>query len=157
MSRNPTEKKLLNCQCGWPSNVDDWKKMKETLFNWHYHSFKIFPQFWLAKSTLVIHHNQLLMTKFRRILHLMNDGKSTAFLHVNAPLTEKTWGQGWVVLVVKTKMAYISLISRVRTRWNNMARTAQRHWTRRVTIALWRIFAELNNTERALSKMNLTL
>ena len=34
-------------------------------------SFKIFPQFWLAKSTLIIHHNQLMMTKFRRILHSM--------------------------------------------------------------------------------------
>ena len=35
-----------------------------------YYSFKIFPQFWLAKSTLIIHHNQLLMTKFGRILWL---------------------------------------------------------------------------------------
>ena len=30
-------------------------------FNCSYHSFKIFPQFWLAKSTRTIHHNQLLM------------------------------------------------------------------------------------------------
>ena len=36
----------------------------------HYCSFKIFPQFWLAKSTRIIHHNQLLMTKFWRILCL---------------------------------------------------------------------------------------
>ena len=33
-------------------------------------SFKIFPQFWLAKRTRIIHHNQLLMTKFGRILYL---------------------------------------------------------------------------------------
>ena len=38
----------------------------------NYYSFKIFPQFWLAKSTCIIHHNQLLMTKFGRILQLMN-------------------------------------------------------------------------------------
>ena len=38
-------------------------------FNYYY-SFKIFPQFWLAKSTRIIHHNQLLMTKFGRILCL---------------------------------------------------------------------------------------
>ena len=31
---------------------------------------KIFPWFWLAKSTRIIHHNQLLMTKFGRILCL---------------------------------------------------------------------------------------
>ena len=33
-------------------------------------------------------------------------------LQVNAPLTEKTRGRGWVVLVVKTKMAEISLVSK---------------------------------------------
>ena len=35
-----------------------------------YYSFKIFPRFWLAKSTRLIHHNQLLMTKFGRNLTL---------------------------------------------------------------------------------------
>ena len=35
-----------------------------------YYSFKIFPQFWMAKSTSIIHHNQLLMTKFGRLLCL---------------------------------------------------------------------------------------
>ena len=35
-----------------------------------YYSFKIFPQFWLAKSTRVIHHNQLPMNKFGIILCL---------------------------------------------------------------------------------------
>ena len=40
----------------------------------HYCSFKIFPQFWLAKSTCIIHHNQLLMTKFGRILCLTKKG-----------------------------------------------------------------------------------
>ena len=38
--------------------------------NEHYYSFKIFPRFWLAKSTRIIHHNQLRMTKFGRILCL---------------------------------------------------------------------------------------
>ena len=37
-----------------------------------YYSFKIFTRFWLAKSTRIIHHNQLLMTNFGRILRLMN-------------------------------------------------------------------------------------
>ena len=35
-----------------------------------YYSFKIFPRFWLAKSTRLIYHTQLLMTKFGRILCL---------------------------------------------------------------------------------------
>ena len=36
----------------------------------NYYSFKIFPLFLLAKSTRLIHHNQLLMTKFGRNLTL---------------------------------------------------------------------------------------
>ena len=72
--------------------------------NLHYYSFKIFPQFWLAKSTRIIHHNQLLMTKFGRILSLTRKWRQKwSLLQVKAPLTEKTWGRGWVVLVVKTK------------------------------------------------------
>ena len=82
----------------------------------HYYSFKIFPQFWLARSTRVIHHNQLLMTTFGRILCLTRKWRQKcSLLQVNAPLTEKTWGRGWVVFVVKTKMADTSLVSRVRT------------------------------------------
>ena len=38
--------------------------------NRNYYSFKTFPRFWLAKSTRLIHHNQLLMSKFWRILTL---------------------------------------------------------------------------------------
>ena len=88
--------------------------------NKYYYSFKIFPQFWLAKSTRIIHHNQLLITKYGRILCLTRKWRQKcSLLQVNALLTEKTWGRGWVVLVVKTKMADISLVSRVRTRRNN--------------------------------------
>ena len=72
-----------------------WRLIKN-----HSYSFKIFPWFWLAKSTQLIHHNQLLMTKCGRILC---DVKNAAFSQVKAPLTEKTWGRGWVVLVVNMK------------------------------------------------------
>ena len=40
--------------------------------NKYYYSFKLFPLLGLAKSTRLIYHNQLLMTKFGRILRLMN-------------------------------------------------------------------------------------
>ena len=81
-----------------------------------YYSFKIFPQFWLVKSTSIIHHNQLRMTKFGSILFLTRKWRQKcSLLQVNAPLTEKTWGQGWVVFVVKIKMANTSLVSRART------------------------------------------
>ena len=87
-------------------------------FNIYYCSFKIFPQFWLAKSTRIILHNQLLsmMTKFGRVLCLMRKWRQKCSpLQVKAPLTKKTWGWGWVVFVVKTRMADTSLVSRVRT------------------------------------------
>ena len=34
----------------------------------YYYSFKIFPRFWLVKTTRIIHHNQLLFTKFGKKL-----------------------------------------------------------------------------------------
>ena len=87
-----------------------------TIVKRNYYSFKIFPQFWLAKSTRIIHHNLLLMTKCGRILCLtMKKRQKCSQLQINALLTEKTWGRGWVVLVVKRKMANTSLVSRVRT------------------------------------------
>ena len=52
-----------------PSNYAPYA-LKGTLLNLQvpYYSFKIFPRFRLAKSTRIIHHNQLLMTKFGRKL-----------------------------------------------------------------------------------------
>ena len=62
-------------------------------------------------------------------------------------------------MVVKTKMADISLVSRERTRRNNGKKHGKnsKKTTPRATSAIWRIFAELNNPKGALSKMNLTL
>ena len=54
-------------------------------------------------------------------------------------------------------MADISVDSRVITRRNNNKHGKNsKKTTRRATSATWRIFAKLNNPERALSKMNLT-
>ena len=107
------------------------RELTQMIYN--YYSFKIFPRFWLAKSTRIIHHNKLLTT---------DDVKSAASLQVHATLTEKTRGRGWVVLVVKTKMADISLLSRVRTRRNNSSKHGKnsKKTTRRATPAIWRIF-----------------
>ena len=48
--------------------------------NIFYYSFKIFPRFWFPKSTLIIRHNQLKMTKFGR-------------WRQKCSVTEKTWGE----------------------------------------------------------------
>ena len=73
----------------------------------NYYSLKIFLLFWLVKTVRIIHHNQLLLTKY-----WTNDVKSAASwkllnqwrqkcnqLQIMEPLTEKTWGQGCVILV----------------------------------------------------------
>ena len=50
---------------------------------YHYYSFKIFLRFWLAKITRISHHNQLLVTKFGRIVpYWIDDVKSTAKLQI---------------------------------------------------------------------------
>ena len=137
--------------------------LKEVNIKQYYYSFKIFPQFWLARSTRIIHHNQLMMTKFGRILCLMRKWRQKySPLQVNAPLTEKTWGRGWVVFVVKTKMEDTSLVSRVRTTAGTRQNNGQKHsknskkTTRRAISAIWKIFAELDKPKRTLSTVNLT-
>ena len=73
-----------------------------------YYSFKIFPRFWLVKITRIIHHSQLLLTKFGKNFVVLNrwrqnDVKGAAWLQVIELLNEKNWGRGGVVLVVGTK------------------------------------------------------
>ena len=55
-------------------------------------------------------------------------------------------------------MADISFVSRVRNRENNSQKHGKnsKKTTRRATSTTWRIFEELNNPKRALSKINLT-
>ena len=64
------------------------------------YSFKIYLCPWSAKITHIIHHDQLLSTKFERILpYWTDDVKSAAKLQITESLTEKTWRRGWVVIV----------------------------------------------------------
>ena len=85
-----------------------------TLINYNYYSFKIFPHFWLVKTTYIIHHNQLLFTKFGKNLRHIESitskvsppkiiepltlqwGQKCSPLQIIESLTEKTWGQGCV-------------------------------------------------------------
>ena len=76
---------------------------------------------------------------------------------------KKILERGVVVLIVKTKMADTSLVSRVRTttagtrRNSSYAHSKNSTKTTRLAISAgWRIFAELDKLKRTLSKMNLT-
>ena len=48
---------------------------KNTEGKYYYYSFKIFPRFWLVKTTRIIHHNQLLL---QRILSYSTDDIKSA-------------------------------------------------------------------------------
>ena len=84
----------------------------------------------MAKITHITRHNQLLSTKLEEFCHIeLILVKSEAKLQIIEPLIEKTWGRGWIVLVIRTKMVDFSLVSPARNRQNilakNIARTAR--------------------------------
>ena len=63
---------------------------------YHYYSFKIFLRFWLDKITRISHNNQLLLTKFGRIVpDWMMTSKVQQSCRLSKPLTEKTLKRGW--------------------------------------------------------------
>ena len=114
----------------------------------NYYSFKIFPQFWLAKSTRIIHHNQLLMTKFGSILCLTRKWhQKCSPLQVKALLPRRPGDEVDLFIGCEKKMADISLVSRVRTAAGTGRNDSKKHGknnkktTRRATSAIWRIFA----------------
>ena len=128
-----------------------------------YYSFKIFPQFWLAKSTRITHHNQLLMTKFRRILSSTRKWcQKCSPLQVKAPLPRRPGDEVELFWLWKKWRTFHSFQLGVRTTAGTRRNTSSKHGknsnktTRRETTAIWRIFAERDKPKRTLSKMNLT-
>ena len=107
----------------------------------YYSSFKIFLRFWLAKIPRIIHHNQLMSTKFGRILRYVKWWCQSC--------GKLPWRRGWVALVMNTKWRNISLVSRGRSRraigQKHTCSKNSKKTTRRKTSAIWRTFADLNN------------
>ena len=102
-----------------------------------YYLFKRFLHFSLDKIPRIFYHNQLLSTKFGRILGY---GEMTSIIE---QITEKTWGRGWVVLVVSTKWRNISLFFGELLA-KNIARTPRRQLDGSTSV-IWRIFSVLNS------------
>ena len=99
-----------------------------TINNNHYYSFKIFPRFWLVKTTHIIHRKQLLLTENSVILNQWRQKCSPLQIieplmskwcqkcsplqiiesltsKIIEPLAEKTWAQGCVIISTKREMA----------------------------------------------------
>ena len=115
---------------GWWTNDSFLVLRMSANTKWRYHSFKIFLRFWLAKITRIIHHNQLLLTKFGRILpYWTDDVKSAVNLQIIEPLTEKTLRRGWVVFEVSNGGTLYSFHGKLLSK--NITRTARRQLDRR--------------------------
>ena len=115
----------------------------------------------MAKSTRIIHHNQLVMTKFGKSLCLTREWRQKCTpLLVKAPLTRRL-GTRLSCFGCEKKMEDISLVSRVRTTAGTRRNSSHKHGknskktTRRATSPVWRIFAELDKPKSTLSKTNL--
>ena len=125
------------------------------LYNCFYYSFKIFLRFWLAKSTRIIHLTSYCWPNLEELCDLSTDDvKSAVQLQVNAQLTQRAWVRGWVVLVVKRKMAEQSAEHFTRFSWNCCLKHSKKT-TRRTTSAIWSIHADLNSplsSKHALSR-----
>ena len=97
--------------------------IRNTLYNQHnmnYYSFKIFPHFWLVKTTHIIHHNQLLFTKLARYRWLNQWCQKCSPLQIIEPMTEKTWGQDCVIFgEQKTKREMAKLLKNGEILWMN--------------------------------------
>ena len=71
--------------------------------NIYYYSFNQNIRFWLAEIPQIIHHNQPLLTKWKKCAIIM--WKMTSILQQNCQKTgqliEETWGWGLIVLVLR--------------------------------------------------------
>jgi len=104
---------------GWDANFG--RRCKH-----HYYSFKYFAvSDWLKSHTYMYnHYNQLLLPKFGRILRYWTDDVNCAAKLTDCCI-EKTWGQDWVVLVVKAnwQSSFYSFQGKILSK--NIARTAR--------------------------------
>ena len=82
--------------------------------NSHYYSFKIFPRLWLVKTTRIIDHNQLLLTKY-----FTYDVKSAARCRL-LKFTEETWGRGCVIFGDQPQ--------KQRAKWRNSFKNGEIFW-----------------------------
>ena len=75
-----------------------------------YYSFKIFPRFWLVKSTRIIHHNQLLLTNFEKKICRIEPMTSKVQRAADYwKLNEKTWDEIVLFLVLLSASSSIIL------------------------------------------------
>ena len=98
------------------------------LHNIHCYSFKIFPRFWLVETTRIIHHNQLLFTKFGKNLRHIESLTSKVepsknYWTIDVKMTSKMQPAAdyWTVdrENLGTRLCYIWWAEKQRAKWRN--------------------------------------
>ena len=98
------------------------------ILNSFYYSFKIFSRFWLVKTTRIIHHNQLLFTKFGknlRHIELMTSKVelSENYWTIDVKMTSKVQPAAdyWTVdrENLGTRLCHIWWAEKQRAKWRN--------------------------------------
>ena len=88
------------------------------LYNHVYYSFKIFPRFWLVKTTRIIHHNQLLFSK--------------NYWTIDVKMTSKVQPAAdyWTVdrENLGTRLCYIWWAEKQRAKWRNSFKNEKIFW-----------------------------
>ena len=116
-----TLEEVMCCLC----SVDAGTRMPETTY---YYSFKIFSRFWLVKTTRIIHHNQVLFTKFGKNLRHIESMTSKVepsenYWTIDVKMTSKVqpaadyWTGDRENL--STRLCYIWWAEKRRAKWRN--------------------------------------
>ena len=116
-------------------NLKDKNKTISNIYNFklyirNRYSFKIFPRFWLAKTTRKIHHNQLLFSKFLKILR-----------HIESMTSKVQPAAGyWTVdrENLGTRLCYIWCAEKQRAKWRNSFKNEEIFWMNNRTILEFR-------------------
>ena len=112
------------------------------LYNHVYYSFKIFPRFWLVKTTRIIHHNQLLFSK--------------NYWTIDVKMTSKVQPAAdyWTVdrENLGTRLCYIWWAEKQRAKWQNSFKNEEIFWMNNKTIII-----EFCRSQRVLSTSTFSL
>ena len=120
----------------------------------NYYSFKIFSRFWLVKTTCIIHHNQLLFTKFGENLRHIDSMTSKVqpaenYWTDDVKMTSKVQlaADYWTVdrENLGTRLCYIWWAEKRRAKWWNSYKKEEIFWMNNKAIIefgfrrIWRI------------------
>ena len=121
----------------------------------YYYSFKIFPRFWLVKTTHIIHHNQLLFTKFGKNLRHIESMTSKVqpaenYWTDDVKMTSKVQPAAdyWTVYRenLGTRLCYIWWAEKQRAKWRISFKNEEIFWMNNKAVIefgfrrIWRIW-----------------